>query len=89
MKCYFHAFVNKTCKIKIEKISEVLTYQIHETKDQNAYDELTARISSNAKREGVEPVLRDILKSKGMLGSESWKPGNDSSSSSENNNTNK
>ena len=55
-------------KIRLEKLSGILTYQIHQTKNNEVFNDLKTRISNHAKREGLEPMLRDLLKSKGMLG---------------------
>jgi hypothetical protein len=55
-------------KIRMEKLSGILTYQIHQTKDDAVFNDLKQRISNHAKREGLEPMLRNLLKSKGMLG---------------------
>ena len=55
-------------KIRMEKLSGILTYQIHQTKDDAVFNDLKQRISNHAKNEGLEPLLRNLLKSKGMLG---------------------
>jgi|GEM_PF-6288797 len=55
-------------KIRMEKLTGILTYQIHQTKDDTVFNDLKQRISNHAKNEGLEPMLRDLLKSKGMLG---------------------
>lgn len=55
-------------KIKMEKLSGILSFQVHQTKDENVFKDLKQRISNHAKQEGLEPMLRNLLKSKGILG---------------------
>jgi hypothetical protein len=55
-------------KEKFAKLSGVLTYQIHKTRSDAVFNDLKQRVSDNAKAEGVEPLLRDLLQKKGMLG---------------------
>ncbi len=59
-------------KRKLEKVTEVLSMQIHNIPDQKLYDELTSRIQQKAKENKVEPQLREILAEQGILGKESW-----------------
>ncbi len=54
------------------RILDLLTYQIHEIPDQQAYDELVTRIRRNAQEQGLEPRLREILAERGILGQENW-----------------
>jgi hypothetical protein len=61
-------------KQKLQKISEVLSMQIHNMPNQKTYDELVARIRKNAQENKVEPELRKILEEQGVLGAEGWKP---------------
>jgi hypothetical protein len=56
-------------KRKVQQVSEVVTYSIHNIPDKSAYDELTHRISDEAKRRKVEPVLQHILEEQGLRGS--------------------
>jgi hypothetical protein len=57
-------------KEQFAKLSGVLTYQIHKTKSDAVFNDLKNRVSDNAKQEGVEPLLRDLLQKKGMLGAD-------------------
>ncbi len=61
-------------KRKVQQVSEVVTYAIHNIPDRAAYDELTHRIQSEAQREKVEPVLQKILEKQGIKGAQNWKP---------------
>lgn len=61
-------------KKKVQQVSEVVTYSIHNIPNRAAYDELTKRISDEAKRRKVEPVLQHILDEQGLRGSQKWKP---------------
>jgi hypothetical protein len=54
------------------RILDLLTYQIHEIPNQQAYDELTARIRRKAQEEGLEPRLRAMLAERGILGQGTW-----------------
>ncbi|NIR52751.1 hypothetical protein GWO43_29445 [candidate division KSB1 bacterium] len=56
------------------RISELLTYQIHQIPNQDSYDELTQRIRAQAQEIGLEPHLRKLLQERGILGTESWTP---------------
>ena len=60
-------------KNKTLKLIKALTFQIHEIPDQNAYDELVARIRRTAQESGLEPQLRKILQEQGILGEEAWR----------------
>jgi hypothetical protein len=55
-------------KQQYAKLSNILTYQIHETKSDSVFNDLKNRISGHAKRENLEPLLRDELAKSGMLG---------------------
>lgn len=52
---------------KYLNLVKVLTAQIHEIPEQTAYDELTKRIQKDAISTSMEPLLRKILKSQGLL----------------------
>ncbi len=59
-------------KQKYAKMVTVLTSQINAIPDQQAYDELTARIKEKAIDTGIEPNLRKVLQENGLMGNESW-----------------
>ncbi|MBS1902670.1 MAG: hypothetical protein JSS75_03100 [Bacteroidetes bacterium] len=61
-------------KRKVQKVSEVVTYAIHNIPERSAYDELTHRIQDEAQRQKVEPILQKILDEQGIRGAQSWKP---------------
>lgn len=61
-------------KRKVQKVSEVVTYAIHNIPERSAYDELTHRIQDEAQRQKVEPVLQKILDEQGLRGEQKWKP---------------
>lgn len=58
---------------RYKKMLELLTFQIHEIPNRQAYDELTTRIQREAQKEGIEPKLREFLSGQGILGTESWR----------------
>ncbi len=60
-------------KNKSLRIAQLLMAQINDMPNQNAYDELTGRITRVARNHNVEAVIRDILKENGMLGGADWK----------------
>ena len=55
-------------KEQYAKLTNILTYQIHQTKSDSVFNDLKNRISDHAKRESLEPLLRDRLQKSGMLG---------------------
>ncbi len=55
-------------KNQYAKVSDVLTYQIYNTKNDIVRNDLKTRISEHAKQDSVEPLLREILNKKGILG---------------------
>ncbi len=59
---------------KDRSVLDLLTYQIHEMPDQQAYDELIRRIRRKAQETGVEPRLQKILDEHGLRGEENWVP---------------
>ncbi|HYM20410.1 MAG TPA: hypothetical protein VEW28_05325 [Candidatus Kapabacteria bacterium] len=59
---------------RYQKIAEVMSNEIHYIPDQKAYDDLTQRISREAKKEKVEPHLRKMLQDQGLLGDSKWTP---------------
>ena len=61
-------------KKKYEKLTDVLTYQIHATPDEKQFNELAERIRLQAKKDGVEIFLRKVLTEKGMLGDKTRQP---------------
>jgi hypothetical protein len=58
-------------KQKYAKMTTLVASQIYSIPDQNAYDDLTARIKEKATIAGVEPDLRKVLEQNGLLGKES------------------
>lgn len=58
---------------RYKKMLEMLTFQIHEIPNRQAYDELTGRIRHEAQKAGIEPKLRELLAAQGILGAESWR----------------
>jgi hypothetical protein len=52
-------------------MTTLVASQIYSIPDQNAYDDLTARIKEKATIAGVEPDLRKVLEQNGLLGKES------------------
>ena len=61
-------------KNKFSHVANLLTYQIHSMKNDNEFKTLTDKISDQAKRENIEPFLREILKGKGILGRRQGNP---------------
>lgn len=61
-------------KQRLQKVTEVLSMQIHNIPDQRLYDELVSRIQQKAQENKVEPELRKILEDQGILGKQSWRP---------------
>jgi hypothetical protein len=61
-------------KNKMQKVSEVLSMQIHNIPDQKQYDELVKRIQQKAQENKIEPELRKILEEQGILGKQGWRP---------------
>jgi len=61
-------------KQKMQRVSEVLSMQIHKIPNQQEYDELVSRIQQKAQENKVEPDLRKILEDQGILGAQGWKP---------------
>lgn len=61
-------------KQKLQKVSEVLSMQIHKIPNQQEYDKLVSRIQQKAQEYKVEPALRKILEDQGILGAQGWKP---------------
>ena len=57
---------------KYLKAVTLLTSNIQNIPDQHVYDQLTAKIKTDAVKSGIEPTLRTVLKDNGLLGSESW-----------------
>lgn len=57
---------------KYLKLVTVLTSQIHDIPNQDAYNDLTSRIKRSAVVTGVEPQLRKVLKENGMVGEQAW-----------------
>ena len=57
---------------KYLRISSLISAQIFEMPNQESYDELTLRIKKNAMEAGLEPSLRKILDTNGLLGKEAW-----------------
>jgi hypothetical protein len=55
-------------KKKYARLTDILTYQIHATKDEQTFNDLKYRISNQAKDENLEPLLRGVLQKKGILG---------------------
>jgi hypothetical protein len=51
---------------KYSRLAKIITYQIDKIKNQAEYDELTSRISSQAKREELEPLLKKMLSAQGI-----------------------
>jgi hypothetical protein len=58
----------------MQRVSEVLSMQIHNIPHQKNYDELVERIQQKAQENKVEPELRKILGEQGILGTQGWKP---------------
>ena len=56
------------------EVLDLLTYQIHEISNQQAYDELVRRIQKKAQELGIEPRLQKVLQEHGIQGKESWSP---------------
>ena len=59
-------------KSKYVKLVSMLTYQIHETPNQEHYDELTRRIRKKAQEQNLEGTLRKHLSNQGILGHDAW-----------------
>lgn len=57
---------------KYARLLQLITHQIYETPDQQAYDDLTNRIKRNAQEKSLEPTLQEILKTQGIY--RNWKP---------------
>lgn len=51
---------------KYLRLIKVLTYQIDQIGDQSSYDNLTKHISSQTKKEDLEPLLKNILSEQGI-----------------------
>ncbi len=62
-------------KQKYMRMATVLTAQINSIPNQQAYNELTARIKEKAMDAGLEPTLRKMLDQNGLLGKENWEAG--------------
>ncbi|MES2881474.1 MAG: hypothetical protein V4676_04945 [Bacteroidota bacterium] len=62
-------------KQKYLRMATVLTAQINTIPNQQAYNELTARIKEKAMDAGLEPTLRKMLDQNGLLGKENWEAG--------------
>ena len=62
-------------KQKYLRMATVLTAQINTIPNQQAYNELTARIKEKAMDAGLEPTLRKMLNDNGLLGKENWEAG--------------
>jgi len=61
---------------KYMQVSELLTNEIHNIPDQSLFDELTYRVSTEAKKRKLEPALKKILEEQGITGRTTWKVGN-------------
>jgi hypothetical protein len=58
-------------KKKFEQLTDLLTYQIHLVKNEQQFKDLKYRISNEAKKKNLEPMLREVLEKKGILGEKS------------------
>ncbi len=65
-------FVLNYKRKQYQSISEMLAGEIDKIPDQDLYDELTKRIRTKAQDNKLEPKLRKVLASKGILGEEAW-----------------
>ena len=51
---------------KYARLVNLLTYEIDKMPSQEQYDDLTNKIKSEAQKNGLEPLLRDVLKEQGI-----------------------